>query len=160
MEKAESLNTIFAYDPCTGVLTWRIKLKRNEVGAVLNHKNVRLYGQYYRKTHIIWCMMTGEWPPANLVVDHKNGDDTDNSWANLRLATHQQNQFNKRGYGSFPKGVVHKRDATRKKPYAAVISIDGKKTTIGHYATVEEAAAAYQHFAKLLHGEFYRESMN
>ena len=51
-------------------------------------------------------MQTGEWPEAD--IDHADGDRSNNSWRNLRQATRQQNNRNRRD----TKGVMY--DAVNK----------------------------------------------
>ena len=52
------------------------------------------------------------------------------------------------------KGVTKRKvlGANLNKPYMAYISIGKSQKTIGHYATPEEAALAYNEIAKLLKG--------
>lgn len=145
----------FNYDPRTGKLTYNQPRHTVKVGDEVTSSTVRVpaSGHAYRITRVIWYWMTGE-DPGELLVDHENGDDQDNHWGNLRLATHQQNQFNKKGFGQYPKGVVFKADANRSKPWSARIRIDGKKVPLGSFYTMEEAAAAYEAKATELHGKF------
>lgn len=147
----------FTYDPDTGKLFWKRKRVRNTVGQEIRSKTVNLESNGVRrsmkKTRVIWALVTGEIPPD--VVDHKDGNDSNNKWDNLRAATHQQNQFNKKATGKYAKGVVFKADARRSKPWSARIRINGKKVVLGSYATHDEAARAYSEAAKKLHGEFY-----
>lgn len=53
---------------------------------------VTVLGQQFYVHRICWFLKTGKWPETN--VDHINGDKLDNSWTNLRLATHSQNGCN------------------------------------------------------------------
>lgn len=86
-------------------------------------------------------------------VDHINGNKLDNRRSNLRIATPQQSAYNttkpnKNGY----RGVtLH---AGRAKPYQASIHLNGRKKSLGYYATAREAAAAYDAAALLHQGEF------
>jgi hypothetical protein len=44
-------------------------------------------------------MMAGDWPAADMYIDHCNRDASDNRWANLRLCTVSENNSNcDRGY--------------------------------------------------------------
>ncbi len=95
-------------------------------------------------THGIW--------PKNL-IDHEDHNCKNNRLLNLREATHQQNQFNKRmpnktGF----KGVV--RSGSTKNPYMSLIRINGKQTYLGSFETPEAAHAAYCAAAQEHHGEF------
>jgi len=98
-------------------------------------------------------MMTGRWPS---LIDHINGDRSDNRWENLREATPLQNQFNRKANSASTTGLkgvcFHKKNNT----YQARIVIDGKIKSLGYFKSKEMAAAAYQREAKVLHGEFYR----
>jgi hypothetical protein len=89
-------------------------------------------------------------------VDHINGDRLDNRRENLRLATSSQNNMNSKistrnnsGY----KGVsFHKRTGK----WRVVICAEGKRTEVGLFSDLVEAAQAYDKAAISIHGEFAR----
>lgn len=90
--------------------------------------------------------------PSNF-VDHRNGDGLDNRRENLRLATRDQNNQNARcrrdnttGY----KGVT----LTPQNRYRSDIHAGGRRALLGHYATAEEAAHAYNLIAQIAHGQY------
>lgn len=90
--------------------------------------------------------------PRGAVIDHINGDGLDNRRCNLRVATRQQNQMNRKAYGSVPfSGVVRIGEKFRAK-----INIGGKATHLGMFCTAEEAAYAYDRAATTVFGEFAR----
>lgn len=84
--------------------------------------------------------------------DHRSGDTLDNRRENLRVATHQQNCFNKTrstknttGY----KGLQRTRYG-----WTASIKAEGKNHHLGTFPTPETAALAHNEAAVRLHGEF------
>ena len=82
-------------------------------------------------------------PPDNLSIDHINGNGLDNRRANLRLATQQQNMWNRRGKrntSSRFKGVSWKTD--QQKWYAAIY-VDKQDLHLGRFDDEMEAARAY-----------------
>jgi hypothetical protein len=97
--------------------------------------------------------------PKSQWVDHMNGDPLDNRKVNLRLATHQQNMFNRRKprtYGRKPtassfKGVTW--DRSRGK-YKAQIMKNGVNHYLGHFMNERSAAIAYDQAAIEMFGEF------
>lgn len=93
--------------------------------------------------------------PAGREVDHHNGNTLDNRRDNLRICTHQQNQWNRKtalGKSKF-KGVTHvKRHKT--KPWMARVEFNGERHSYGNYRTALEAALAYDAAAVRLFGEF------
>lgn len=89
-------------------------------------------------------------------VDHINGDGLDNRRENLRLATHNQNQWNSRklktntsGY----KGVGYYPNLAK---WWARIRVNGRRIHLGYFATPELAYKAYCEAAVKYHGEFAR----
>ena len=47
-----------------------------------------------RATHVIFYIMRGRYPMPGLVIDHIDGDPTNNRWSNLRECTVAQNMRN------------------------------------------------------------------
>lgn len=94
-----------------------------------------------------------DWNPE-MSIDHINGDRADNRIENLRMATRQQQSFNKGVQKNNKLGVKGVHQIGNK--YQARICINKKLKVLGRFDTIEEASEAYQTKAKELHGEFYR----
>ena len=91
--------------------------------------------------------------PANLVIDHINGDGLDNRRANLRLATVAQNAWNskKRNPRSGYKGVCYAKD---KRLWRAAIVCNRKRIHLGYFKSKSAAAHAYDAAAIKYHKDF------
>lgn len=91
-------------------------------------------------------------PPAELDVDHINGNGLDNRRENLRVCTTAENCRNRVGLGGY-KGVRLFRKSGK---WGARIVVDYRHIHLGCFATPEEAARAYDDAALKLHGPFAR----
>ena len=103
----------------------------------------------YREHRLVWLFEHGAFPITG--VDHIDGNRANNNPANLRLATHAQNQQNraKIGYGTTGfLGVTYLPDG---KKYVAQISVNGKHRYLGRFASPEDAYAAYLDAKASLH---------
>lgn len=92
--------------------------------------------------------------PDGMQVDHINGDGLDNRRANLRLASHTENNRNTRtpiNNTSGFKGVAW-HAANRK--WRAYIKVENRQKYLGLFATAEAAHAAYCLAADQFHGNF------
>ena len=92
------------------------------------------------------------------IVDHINGNPSDNRRKNLRICTKGQNNINsvirpsnKSGY----RGVYKSSDPRVKhKLWIASIGVCGKKISLGRFDNPKDAAIAYNNAAIKYHGEF------
>lgn len=122
-------------------ITWYINKQTGYVFADLGRRTVYMHRL---------IMNAGE----GQMIDHKNGNRTDNRRSNLRFCTPAQNLCNKRPYKTNPfglKGVVQNKSNGK---FLARISVNGKTRQIGTFETIDEAAKAYNIASRLLHGEF------
>lgn len=156
--EVEHLKKLFAYDPETGILSWRhggngwcagpCAPKPNRGG----YKMVHHKGCYYSQHSVAWALMTGAWPTAE--IDHINRVKHDNRWSNLREASPGQNQGNRgphRGNKSGYRGVAWVAD---KRKFVATIFLDGKNKQLGTRGTAEEAYALYREAAQIKFGVY------
>ena len=99
------------------------------------------------------------------MVDHINGDRTDNRRINLRACTRSQNAMNtkipsdnKFGY----KGIIRRMEQNYKDRdvFRVVIQIDKKRINVGTYFNLAEAADARIAVEKKYYGEYRREYAN
>jgi hypothetical protein len=150
------LRELLHYDPKTGRFTWRVHHGRwghIKAGTIAGDTNIRptihIDGKTYLVSRLAWLYMTGRWP--RLTVDHRDCNQENNRWNNLRLATQQEQQRNRKGYSKTGfKGVYINRDG-----FAAYITIDKKSIYLGKRDTPEEAHRLFCEAAKQ-YGEFAR----
>jgi hypothetical protein len=90
-------------------------------------------------------------PLKGYCVDHINGNALDNRRANLRSCTRQENTYNQ----TKVRGEVGYRGITKVgSRYRAMISHQGKRISLGSFATAKEAAEAYNQAASTYRGEY------
>lgn len=116
--------------------------------------DIRLLGRHNKKACLLYYFIIGRTPKKGYVIDHINQNPLDNTESNLREITYQQNSHNKRGYknkSSNFKGVFWNKI---NKKWQTNITINKKSTYIGSFDKEEEAALAYDEFARKIQGEF------
>jgi hypothetical protein len=91
-------------------------------------------------------------PESGHYVDHIDGDPFNNSRANLRVVTPRQNAMNKGSKRRF-KGVA---TSPSGKGFYSVVGVHGVPYRSRTYPTPEDAASAYNQFARHFFGEFAR----
>jgi len=162
---AAELREVLDYDHKTGVFTWKVRRGKGRVlpGQVAGCTHSRrgavdciigYNGKLYQAHRLAWLHFYGQWPKG--VLDHINGDRSDNSIENLRECSQRQNLANvglRANNTSGAKGVYF--DKARDK-WAARIRKDGRKIMLGRFETKEEAANAYRQAAVREYGEFAR----
>jgi hypothetical protein len=177
LPSADYLRACLDYDPYTGELCWKARPQNHFVDArACSTWNARFNGKLtgridrksdykrylvfldyrpYKAHRLIWKMMTGNDPPST--IDHKDGNEINNRWDNLRLATQQQQLWNaacqKRSI-SGKRGVYPNRGK-----WMVQIDVNGRRIFLGRFTVIEEAVAAYEAAARKLHGEFYRNAI-
>lgn len=96
--------------------------------------------------------------PHYPTVDHMDFNGLNNQKSNLRGADYFQQMSNRRkfngDYSSEYKGVNKVSNGTYKDLFRSRISVRGKRITLGHFGTAEEAALAYNEAAIKYFGEF------
>ncbi len=95
-------------------------------------------------------------PPAEVLIDHKNGIKLDNRRENLRLCTRAENAYNAKvdkktasGFKGVPWDKEHKR-------YRPQIMVNGRNIKLGSYKDPVDAAKAYDEAAVKYFGPFAR----
>lgn len=154
-----TLKEWLTYHPDTGVFTWAKSRGQGKVQAGRQagclhpdgYVKIRFFDRMYRVSRLAVLYMTGELPAF---VDHIDRDRSNDRWANLRVCTRSQNQFNRSKQANNTsgfKGVLWHKQARK---WWARIGYAGKHRSLGLYDSPEAAAAAYVIAAKELHGSF------
>jgi hypothetical protein len=151
---------VLHYDSETGEFRWQARLTRalrvDDIAGLVDGDGYRLItikGRAYRAHQLAWFYKTGRW--CRGVIDHRDGNPSNNRWTNLRRATISQNNANRRLHRNNKcgfKGVVRNQWGR----FWATIHKDGRRYHLGTFATAQDAHAAYVTAARKLFGEFAR----
>jgi len=153
------LREVLDYDDQTGEFRWlkqtSPRVRVGQVAGTVNRDGYRLIaidGKAYWAHRLVWLYMKGKWRSG--VIDHRDGDPSNNCWDNLRPATRSQNCANRRIPRHNTCGL--KGVSLHRGRYCATICKKGRKHSLGCFSTPQEAHAAYVKAARRLFGEFAR----
>ena len=157
---AEIARQLLTYEPETGLLFWKERppsMFRSELSCAwwnqefagkqaFNTNTGRGYlsGTIFDKTYlthrIVWLIATGEWPTK--FIDHANGNTRDNRLENLSDVDSVENARNQKRNTKNTSGVTGVYWQARTNNWMARIIINKRAKFLGHFKTLEEAAAA------------------
>lgn len=163
MITASELNDRFIYNPKTGELSWRPRKYSKGYSGVRPGKKagwmspqgyckITINTKQYFLHRIVWMMVYGKFPDR--LLDHIDGDKTNNRLSNLREADFSQNCANRKIQSNNVTGL--KGVSLNHGRWVAKIAFRGKRYHIGSFPTREEAYKAYLDRAHQLHGQFAR----
>lgn len=174
LPSAEVLRQLLRYEPETGKLFWKERpasMFPTDLSAVLwngrwagkealtasngyGYPRGEILGRSYLAHRVIWCMQTGSWPVEH--IDHINRDRSCNRWDNLREANRSENSRNRASKENSTSRYLGVSWAADRKKWVARISQKDSYRSLGTFDCEIEAALAYDHAARISHGEFAR----
>lgn len=150
-----------AYDPFTGLLTWRSPTNKRLVpGSVAGSKGtngyirIKMIGKTYLAHRVAWLIHYGTWPTGQ--IDHKDGCRQNNAITNLRDSTPSQNQHNQALRMTNKSGVKGVSWNPELQKWHVQVTLNRKVHNGGHYECLAEATDVATTLRNKLHGEFAR----
>lgn len=152
---AETVKQWLLYDPQSGLFTWRQRRRHHPVGSAAGavckrgYVVIGLLGKTRKAHRLAWAYVYGEMPAG--LIDHIDGNKSNNRIDNLRVVTNTVNMQNLR---AAPKGSASGKlgvHVGRSSKWRARIIVDGARVNLGSYETPEEAHQAYIAAKRRLH---------
>jgi hypothetical protein len=145
----ERVLELLAYDKETGEFTWKPR-KAGHTHGVSGYVEITIDGIQVKAHRLAWLVTHGEWPTG--MLDHINGDPSDNRLKNLRAADARINAENRRSARAGSKSKLlgaqwHKQRAK----WQAAITVHKRKIYLGIFDTQEEAHEAFVSAKRRLH---------
>ena len=145
----ERLNSLYNYDPDTGLLvSKKFKSRREHWAKPGNYITVSIDNKSFLAHRLIWMMVYGHWPDE---IDHINGNKQDNSLCNLRNVTALENRRNKCIQKNSTSGVMGVYWHAHHEKWLALIRVNYKLLHLGYFSNKEDAIAARK-AAEVNHG--------
>lgn len=142
----DELKQVLSYDQNTGEFTWTDKASYKcfvgkKAGSIVNgYIAIRYKRKAYKAHRLAWAFVHGYYPQQ--VIDHINGNKSDNRIINLRDVSRHENQQNiKTALATNKSGYLGVSPADNK--WKATIRVSGQYKYLGVFDTPELAHAAY-----------------
>lgn len=172
MPDVDWMRTVFSYDADTGVLIWRersswmfsngrdgqdrnaakwnARFAGKEAGSIQakGYRVVMLGKRPWLAHRLIWAMVSGQWPPKDMQIDHINHDRADNRLRNLRLVSAADNSRNKAATSNGAFGIYWRE---RLNKWEASIRAEGRTIYLGVFDLYEDALSTRRE-AERAHG--------
>lgn len=155
----KELKELISYDSNSGVFVWikpNKNAKRVKAGDIAGGLNARGYlkikinNKRYFAHRLAWLYEKGHFPVN--VIDHIDGNPSNNKFNNLRDVPQLENTFNRKKHNKNNKsGVVGVTLIKNSNKCVARIGINRKLINLGTYETLEDASRAYSDAKSILH---------
>lgn len=156
----EDILSLVTYVPDTGEFYWKRRFSGSREDKIFNSQfsgkkcgykcgngyiKITFLNKYRIYSHrLVWFVETGEWPDE--YIDHIDHDRSNNTFTNLRQATHLENCRNRSAYPISTTGYTGVSERGEK--YIASLTFNYKRHYIGIYKSVEEAVQARVDYIK------------
>lgn len=137
------LRGLFYYK--NGELFYRITISpKNPVGSKLGflsergYKRCKIFRKSYMVHRLIWQFHHGEIPDGK-IIDHIDGNPSNNFIENLRLATYSQNRMNSVLLKTNTSGVCGVSFKKKRNKWTAQITVNGKYISLGEFTNKIDA---------------------
>lgn len=168
------LKELVEYCPETGIMRWKKRCESHfKNGLRVSNWNTKyagkelttldgkgyVVGSFFAKRYLVhrlaWLYMTGEWPN---IIDHINGNKTDNRFKNLRNVSNQENHMNCRRANNNTSGVTGVYKNKSNGLWCAQMKFNGHTYHLGSSKNFDEAVRLRKNEEKRLgfsdrHGE-------
>ncbi len=154
------LRELLDYDPETGKLVWRERRPEmfeshgspkqwndkfaGKEAFTARDSNGYLHGTLFRKSYrahrIAWAIHYGAWPTG--IIDHINGDPTDNRITNLRDVSQTENSRNSKLPKDNKSGRIGVHWVKKSRKWRAQITIKRRPMQLGDFEDLADAIAA------------------
>lgn len=138
----ELIKEFLVYIPEDGSIRWKVKYGKMLANSVAGSKaqdgyiRIGFKGKKYLAHRLSWFLHYNEWPSD--LVDHIDGNKSNNRIENLRIATKSLNGYNRteqHGVGKY-----------RNNTWRAYLNHAGKQYHIGYFKSESEALKAHKKF--------------
>lgn len=154
----EKLKQIFEYE--NGKLLWKIRHgSHGQIGKTVGYLNTKGYFQTkinkksYLLHRLIFLYHHGFLPK---IIDHIDGNPTNNRIENLRQATSSENLFNSSLSKNNKSGYKNVQWNKKSNKWRVRLIINGKDKDFGYFDDVELAGLVAEEARNLMHKEFAR----
>ena len=140
------LHELLAYCQETGEFVWRVSSGTAAAGTVAGsvhrsgYRYIGIDGRGYKAHRLAWVYVFGDEPVG--LLDHIDRNPSNNAIANLRPATHAENQQNKRVYKNNRVGFKGVSWWKQQQRWRVRLQTDGHNRVVGYYETLLDAVAA------------------
>jgi hypothetical protein len=144
MDYDSYIRDVLNYDAETGIIYYDEGVHGKKKGTIAGSFNqgyvkIKLARRHFMGHRIAWFLYYGNWPKS--VLDHINGNRSDNRISNLRETTVRGNNQNRQEHRNGKvSGVCFRKQGHT---WEACIWIDGRKKYLGRYGKKENAIEAY-----------------
>lgn len=149
------LLSLLDYDPDTGILTWKpredVRWNKRYAGRQAfscvsrGYHTGTIFGVHYKAARVIWKLVHGSDPE---VLDHIDGDKTNNRLSNLRNVTQSDNTKNRANYKNNTSGYPGVSWVVRLQKWQVTSGGSKNRKYHGVYADLEEAIQVKQQMEK------------
>jgi hypothetical protein len=146
-----TLKTIF--ENKDGVLYWRKNGKKAGTPHHTGYIQISIDGKLHNAHRLVFMLHHG-WAPE--IIDHVDGDRSNNKIENLRPATWRQNLQNMKLRPTNKSGCKNVSWSAARKKWIVQLSIDGRQTNLGRFDDLEFADLVATEARNKYHGVFAR----
>ena len=156
----EVVNHFIRYEPETGLMYWKINVSRYmKAGKLLGYvdkagyRKVKFLGTNYAQHRLAWFLHY-KTDPKLMLIDHIDGNKSNNKITNLRLVNHSQNRVNTGIRSNNKTGVVGVSFCKKSNRYRARVDLNGERIYQKYFDSFQAASDARNAVASEVFGEY------